>query len=240
MKTTVGPSRRDPPLRREALPLHPVGNEVHPLGRGGADGRERVANRLAHGDDVVGPPGQGPVEPWGDCPDQAARQGKPIGGQLAGQQGMGIVDDRNSAESVRRHQQALIVVGVDHVEADLLMQAAKQSHQHRVQQEELADGGSGTGATIEGDIPDPMDDEGRVGELLAQMVGHDVHRMSPARHGLGDAVNPDGSAARPRKRAGRDDGDTKRSAHRSRPPAARQLSPATRSRPRRAARSSAE
>ena len=171
------------------------------------------ANRLADGNDAVGTSRQVTVEPWGDRPDAAAWQAERIRGQLAGQQGMGIVHDRGPPERVGRDEQALIVVRMDEVEADLAMQAAQQPGEHRVELEELADRGSGIGTTIGGNVTDPMDDEGRVGQILAQVVGHDVHRVSPARHGFGDAVNPDGGAARPGKRAGRDHGDAKGVSH---------------------------
>jgi len=98
---------------------------------------------------------------------------------------MGVVHDRDPPERVGRDEQALVVVRMDEVEAELAMQAAKQAGEHRVELEELADCGSRSGTTIGGNVTDPMDDEGRVDERLPQVV---VPAVLGGSAQVGDAV----------------------------------------------------
>src|SRR5215210_4988997 len=93
------------------------------------------------------------------------------------------------------------------IETLLALQAAQQPDQHRIELEELPYGRSGSGTAVSGNLGNSMNIVRAIPDRLAEMIGHDVHRVSPVGHGFGDALDPDRSATRPGERTCGNHGD---------------------------------
>jgi hypothetical protein len=86
---------RDAVLYRKALALNAIGNHMKVLRRGGAPSQQGIANGVAHGDDAVGATRQVAVQTTRDGSDEPAWEAEAVRGELAGKQGVGVVNDRD-------------------------------------------------------------------------------------------------------------------------------------------------
>src|SRR4030095_14856727 len=114
------------------------------------------------------------------------------------------------------HDEPLVVMGVYEVDPTGLDAPRELPREERVQDGELPVARSRGCLPVEPEpsARDPVDAEGRIAQLLSEMVGDDMDVVPAAGECLGEAVDPDGSPSRQRGPARGHHGDPARAGRR--------------------------
>ena len=217
MRGARSPGHRRLRRRGKEVRLDAVGGHAHLLACEAAALDEPVGDLLGDGDHEVSLRRQPVVEGPADPPHAIAQHDRErIAGQLGLEQGVRVVDERHPGGSCQqRHDQALVVVGVDQVEALAPQATADLVREQPVEPEQLPGGRAGPEETVPGQAGGAAHLHRADGRAVTERVGEDDDPMAAGGQGLAQPLHADGRAAARREGAGGDDGDPQPAVHRA-------------------------